>query len=147
MADEKKQEKKEETKEDKKEKIPSKFKSIVEEIEKMSAIDLSELVKILEEKFNVSAQAPVAMAGPAVAAVGEEDDKEEQTSFNVELIEVGESKISVIKAIREFVSIGLKEAKDLTDNVPAVVKEGANKEDADKMKETLEKAGAKVALK
>ncbi len=141
MADEK--EKKEEKKEVK---IPAKFKDIVAEIEKMSVIDLAELVKILEDKFGVSAQAPVAVAAAAPAAEGGEAG-EEQTTFNVEITEGGGNKIGVIKAIRQIIQIGLKEAKDLVDAAPKVVKEGVSKEEAQEMKKKLEEAGAKVTLK
>lgn len=128
-------------------KVPSKFKDIVGQIEKMSVVDLSELVKVLEEKFGVSARAPVAVAAAQGGAGGEEEEKEEQSSFNVELTETGGNKIAVIKAIREFVTIGLKEAKDLVDTAPKVVKEGVSKEDAEAMKKKLEEAGGKVTLK
>ncbi len=127
--------------------VPAKFKSIIEEIEKMSVLDLSELVKILEEKFGVSAAAPMAMAaaGPAGAAEGEA--AEEKTSFNVELTAAGASKINVIKAIRAVTQLGLKEAKDMADGAPVIVKEGAKKEEAEEIKKTLEEAGAQVTLK
>ncbi len=121
-----------------------KFASLVEQIEKMSVLDLSELVKVLEEKFGVSAAAPVAMAavaGPAAAAA------EEKTSFTVELTDAGATKINVIKALREVTQLGLKEAKDLVDGAPKVVKEDVPKADADAMKKKLEEAGAKVTLK
>ncbi|PIT95179.1 50S ribosomal protein L7/L12 [Candidatus Falkowbacteria bacterium CG10_big_fil_rev_8_21_14_0_10_39_9] len=129
--------------EDKKIEVPAKFKSLVEEIEKMSVLDLAELVKILEEKFGVSASAPAMMmaAGTAAAAV------EEKTSFDVEITESGANKINVIKAVRELTELGLKEAKDLVDAAPKVVKEGVKKEDAEAMKKRLEEAGAKVTLK
>lgn len=137
------------TTESKKEvKVPAKFKSLVDEIEKMNVMDLSELVKILEDKFGVSAQAPMAVA--AAPAGGDSEDagaREEQTTFNVELTEAGGNKISVIKAIREFITIGLKEAKDLVDAAPKLVKEGVNKEEAENMKKRLEEAGGKVTLK
>ncbi len=135
------------TTESKKEvKVPAKFKSLVEEIEKMNVMDLSELVKILEDKFGVSAQAPMAVA--ATPADGDSEGAgEEQTTFNVELTEAGGNKISVIKAIREFITIGLKEAKDLVDAAPKLVKEGVNKEEAENMKKRLEEAGGKVTLK
>jgi len=126
--------------------VPDKFKSLVEEVEKMSVLDLSELVKVLEEKFGVSAAAPVAMAA-ASAAPAEGEAAEEKTSFNVELVEVGANKISVIKAIREVTELGLKDAKDLTDAAPKMIKEGVTKEEAEKMKKKLEEAGAKVELK
>jgi large subunit ribosomal protein L7/L12 len=126
--------------------VPEKFKSIVAEIEKMSVLDLSELVKVLEEKFGVSAAAPVAMMA-AGAGAGAAEAAEEKTEFNVELTASGESKISVIKAVREVTELGLKEAKDLVDGAPKIVKEGVKKEDAEKMKQTLESAGATVTLK
>ncbi|MCB9802770.1 50S ribosomal protein L7/L12 [Candidatus Nomurabacteria bacterium] len=124
--------------------VPAKFKSIVEEIEKMSVLDLSELVGILEDKFGVSAAAPVAMA--AAPAAGAEA-AEEKTSFNVELTSTGDNKIGVIKAIREVTQLGLKEAKDLADGAPIMVKEGASKEDAENIKTKLTEAGATITLK
>ena len=144
---EEKEEKSEEKKEKKKDvKVPAKFKDLVSAIEKMSVIDLAELVKILEEKFGVSSQAPVAVAAPA-AGGADGADKEEKTSFDVEITDAGSNKISVIKAIRTFVQIGLKEAKDLVDSAPKMLKEGVDKEEAEKMKKDLEEAGAKVTLK
>lgn len=125
--------------------VPAKFKSLVEEIEKMSVLDLADLVKVLEKKFGVSAAAPMAMmaATPgAAAAVVEEKD-----SFNVELTEVGANKIAVIKVVREVTGLGLKEAKDLVDGAPKVVKEGVKKEEAEQLKTKIEAAGAKVSLK
>jgi large subunit ribosomal protein L7/L12 len=122
---------------------PSKFKSIVEAIEKMSVLDLHELVKHLEEKFGVSAQA-VAMA-PAVGAVA--GAGEEKSTFNVELTDGGANKIAVIKVVKEVLGVGLKEAKDLVDGAPAMLKEGMKKEDAEKLKQDIETAGGKVALK
>lgn len=125
--------------------VPAKFKTLVEEVEKMSVLDLAELVKILEKKFGVSASAPAMMmaAGPAAAA----EPVEEKTSFNVELTEAGSNKIAVIKAVREVTDIGLKDAKDLVDGAPKMVKEGVKKEEAETMKKKLEEAGAKVTLK
>ncbi len=125
--------------------VPTKFKPLVEEIEKMSVLDLAELVKVLEKKFGVSASAPAMMfaAGPAAAA----EPVEEKTSFNVELTEAGSNKIAVIKAVREVTDIGLKDAKDLVDGAPKMVKEGVKKEEAEAMKKKLEDAGAKVTLK
>lgn len=128
---------------EKKVEVPAKFKSLVEEIEKMSVIDLAELVKILEEKFGVSAAAPV-MAVAAGAAAG---PVEEKTEFTVELTAAGDNKIGVIKAVRTVTELGLKEAKDLVDGAPKVVKEGIKKEEAEKIKKVLEEAGAKVTLK
>ncbi len=142
MAEEKKQV--EETKEEKTVEVPAKFKSIVEEIEKMSVLDLSELVSILEDKFGVSAAAPVAMAAAPAAA---EEAGEEKSSFDVELTSVGDNKINVIKAIREITQLGLKEAKDMADGASTVVKEGASKEEAEEMKAKLTEAGGTVTLK
>lgn len=118
----------------------------IESVEKMSVLELSELVKTLEEKFGVSASMPM-MMGAAPTAVGETAAVEEKTSFTVELTDGGAQKISVIKALREVTSLGLKEAKDLVDGAPKVVKEGVSKEEADTMKKKLEEAGAKVTLK
>ncbi len=146
----KEEEKKEESKtsqEEKKEvEVPEKFKKLVEEIEKMSVLDLAELVKILEEKFGVSAAAPVAAVAAAPVAGGEEAG-EEKTSFDVELTEAGGNKIAVIKAVRELTELGLKDAKDLVDGAPKMVKEGVSKADAEEAKKKLEEAGAKVTLK
>lgn len=126
--------------------VPEKFKSLVSEIEKMSVMDLADLVKVLEDKFGVSAQAPVAVAAAAGAAAGG-DAAEEKTSFNVELTAAGGNKISVIKAVREITEMGLKDAKDLVDGAPKVIKEGVDKEEAETMKKKLEEAGATVELK
>ncbi len=125
--------------------VPAKFKDLVEKIEQMSVLDLSELVHVLEEKFGVSAAAPAMMmaAGPA-ADVAEAVEK---SSFNVEITEAGAQKIAVIKAVRELTQMGLKDAKDLVDKAPAIVKENVAKADAEEMKKTLEAAGAKVTLK
>jgi large subunit ribosomal protein L7/L12 len=124
--------------------IPAKFKSFVEEIEKMSVLDLSELVKILEKKFGVSAAAPVAMSA---APAGEVAAVEEKDSFDVELTDSGTNKIGVIKVVRELTQQGLKECKDLVEGAPAMVKEGLKKEEAEAIKAKLEEAGAKVTLK
>jgi len=142
MAEEKKQA---ETKEEAKQvEVPAKFKSLVSEIEKMSVMDLAELVKILEDKFGVSAAAPVAALA---VAPGAGDAAEEKSEFTVELTSAGDNKIAVIKALRSVTELGLKEAKDLADGAPKTIKEGVKKEDAEKMKKTLEEAGAKVTLK
>ncbi len=133
-------------KKDKQVEIPEKFKKIVEEIEKMSVLDLSELVKILEDKFGVSAAAPVAVTA-AVSAAGGGEAAEEKTDFVVELASAGDNKIGVIKVVREVTQLGLKEAKDLVDGAPKVLKEGVKKEEAEEMKKKLEEAGAKVNLK
>jgi large subunit ribosomal protein L7/L12 len=148
MTEETKQEatQTEETKNDNEEVVvPDKFKSLVEEVEKMSVLDLAELVKILEKKFGVSASAPAMMM--AMPGAGAEAVVEEKTSFDVELTEAGGNKIAVIKAVRELTDIGLKDAKDLVDAAPKVLKEGVKKEDAEAMKAKLEEAGAKVTLK
>lgn len=123
--------------------IPAKFKSVVETIEKMSVIDLSELVKLLEKKFGVSAQAVAVAAAPAAGAGA----GEEKTIFAVHLAAVGEQKIAVIKAVKEVLGLGLKEAKDLVDAAPTLLKEGMKKEEADEFKKKLEAAGGKVELK
>ncbi len=129
--------------EEEKVKIPEKFKKLVEEIEKMSVLDLSELVKVLEDKFGVSSMPTMAM--PA-APVAEGEAKEEKTIFNVVLKDAGASKIQVIKAVKEITGLGLKEAKDLVDNTPKPLKEGIKKEEAEGMKKKLEEAGAVVEL-
>ena len=135
----------EEKKEEKKDvEVPAKFKSLVEEVEKMSVMDLAELVKILEEKFGVSAAAPVAAAAAPVAAAAAVEEKLE---FTVELTAAGDNKIGVIKAVRGVTELGLKEAKDLVDGAPKIIKEGVKKEEAQAMKKKLEEAGAQVTLK
>ena len=126
--------------------VPEKFKKLVEEIEQMSVIDLSELVSVLEDKFGVSAAAP-AMMMAAPGAAGAEGGAEEQSSFDVEITAAGDSKINVIKAVREITGQGLKEAKEIVDGAPKVVKEGASKEEAEELKKKLEEAGATVTLK
>ncbi|PIR13933.1 50S ribosomal protein L7/L12 [Candidatus Falkowbacteria bacterium CG11_big_fil_rev_8_21_14_0_20_39_10] len=126
--------------------VPAKFKSLVEEIEKMSVLDLAELVKILEDKFGVSAAAPAMMMAGANGANGA-PAVEEKTSFDVELTEAGGNKIAVIKAIRVISDMGLKDAKDLVDGAPKMIKEGVKKEEAESMKKQLEEAGGKVTLK
>ena len=123
--------------------IPSKFKSIVESIEKMSVLDLNELVKLFENKFGVSAQA-VAVAAPAGAGAAA---GEEKTAFAVHLASAGEQKIAVIKAVKEVLALGLKEAKDLVDAAPSLLKDGMKKEEAEEFKKKIEAAGGKVELK
>jgi large subunit ribosomal protein L7/L12 len=123
--------------------VPAKFKSIVEEIEKMSVMELSELVKVFEKKFGVSAAA-VAVAGPAAGGAAGEEEK---SSMNVELTDAGANKIAVIKAVKEALGLGLKEAKDLVDGVPSILKENVGKDDAAALKAKLEEAGGKVTLK
>lgn len=129
--------------------VPTKFKKIVEEIEKMSVLDLSELVKILEDKFGVSAAAPTAVAAaPGAAPAGDAaGGAEEKSEFDVELTDVGSQKIAVIKVVKEIAGVGLADAKKMTEEAPKVVKEKAPKKDAEEMKKKLEEAGAKVTLK
>jgi len=118
---------------------------IVEDLSGLTVLEAAELAKLLEEKWGVSAAAAVAVAaGPAAAAAA---PAEEQTEFNVVLAAVGDKKIEVIKEVRALTGLGLKEAKDLVEGAPKPVKEGVNKEEADKIKATLEKVGAKVELK
>lgn len=125
--------------------VPAKFQSLVSEIEKMSVLDLAELVKILEKKFGVSAAAPAMMMAPA--AGGAAAAVEEKDSFDVELTEGGANKINVIKVVREVTEMGLKEAKDLVDGAPKMIKEGLKKEEAEALKKKFEEAGAKITLK
>ncbi len=123
--------------------IPDKFKELVEQVEKMSVLELNELVKVLEKRFGVSAAA-VAVAGGGGEAGGGEEEK---TDFTVELTEIGGQKIAVIKAVKEALALGLKEAKDMVDGAPTVLKENVKKEDAEALKTKLEEAGATVTLK
>jgi len=130
-------------------KVPKKFKTLVEDIGKMSVLDLAELVKILEKKFGVSAAAPVA-AVVAPASAEALADKEEKSVFNIELTGVGEKKIEVIKVVRDAIGKGLKEAKDLVDaagSSPQLIKENVKKEEAEDIKKKFEAAGAKIELK
>ena len=119
---------------------------ILDKISSMSVLELSELIKAMEEKFGVSAAAAVAVAGPAAGAAPAAA-AEEQTEFTVVLASFGENKVNVIKAVRELTGLGLKEAKDLVDGAPKPVKEGISKADADAAKKKLEEAGAKVEVK
>lgn len=135
---------------DEKMEVPEKFKKLVEEIEKMSVLDLSELVKVLEDKFGVSAapQMVAAVGGAAPAAAGEA--AEEKSEFNVVLTSAGDKKIEVIKVVRDVTAKGLKEAKDLVDEIasaPQVIKEGVKKEEAEELKKKFTEAGATVELK
>jgi large subunit ribosomal protein L7/L12 len=114
---------------------------IIEAVEKMTVLELNTLVKAIEEKWGVSAAAVAVAAGPAAAAA------EEQSDFTVELTDGGAQKIAVIKVVKEVLNLGLKEAKDLVDAAPSVLKEGVKKEDAEALKAKLEEAGAKVTLK
>ena len=119
---------------------------VLDKISSMTVLELSELISAMETKFGVSAAAAVAVAGPAAGAAPAAA-AEEQTEFTVILTAIGDNKVNVIKAVRELTGLGLKEAKDLVDGAPKPVKEGVNKEEADKIKATLEKVGAKVELK
>lgn len=123
--------------------VPAKFKSIVEAIETMSVVDLHELVKLFEKKFGVSASA-VAIAAPGAATGAAEEGK---STFNVELSDAGAQKIAVIKVVKEALGLGLKEAKDLVEGAPAMLKEGMKKEEAEELKKKIEEAGGKVTLK
>jgi len=123
--------------------ISAKFKDIIEKVEAMSVLELSDLVKVLEEKFGVSAQAVAVAAAPVAGGAA----VEEKSSFNIELKEAGAQKIQVIKVLREALGLGLKDAKDMTDKAPIMVKEGADKKTADELKAKLEAAGAVVTLK
>ena len=116
---------------------------IIEAIKEMSVLELNDLVKAIEEEFGVTAAAPVAAAG----AAGGGDAAAEKTEFDVELISAGSSKIKVVKAVKEATGLGLKDAKELVDNAPKVIKEGVAKEEAEKLKEQLEEVGATVELK
>ncbi len=117
-------------------------------LENANMLEISELIKDIEDKFGVTASAPVAIAGGAASVVGSDSDAiEEKTEFDIELTGVGEKKINVIKVIRTITSLGLKEAKDLVDGAPTIVKEAAAKEDAEEIKKQLEEAGATVNLK
>ncbi len=120
---------------------------ILEAVEKMPVLQLAELIKLVEERFGVSAAAPVAVAGPADSGATPGAEAEEKTEFDVILTGVGDKKIQVIKAVREVTSLGLKEAKELVDGTPAPVKTGVSKEDAAAMKASLEAAGATVEIK
>jgi len=127
--------------------VPEKFKDIVEKVEKMSVLDLAELVKVLEDKFGVSAAAPAMMMAAMPAAGGAAPVAEEKTEFNVELTSAGDSKINVIKAVKEITGKGLADAKALVDGAPAVIKENVKKAEAEEIKKKIEGAGGTVSLK
>jgi large subunit ribosomal protein L7/L12 len=124
-------------------KLSADGKKVLEIVEKMSVLELADLVQVMEDKFDVSAAAPVAMAAPIAAA----EEEEEQTSFDVVLKEVGENKIGVIKVVRGLTELGLKEAKDLVDSAPQTIKEGVSKDESEDIKKQFEEAGATVELK
>lgn len=150
MSEETKKDLKEAAGGEKKEvKVPEKFKELVSQIEKLTVLELSELVKVLEEKFGVSASQPM-MAAPAASDDASADGGKkvsEKSSFNVELTAAGDQKINVIKAVREITGLGLKESKDIVDAAPKIIKEGLAKADAETMKSKLEAVGATVTLK
>ena len=155
MAEEKKEEKAveekketaEKTEEKKEVEIPKKFQDLVKQIEELSVLELSELVKVLEEKFGVSASAPAMMAAPVGGAVAGGEAEEEKSEFDVELVAAGDAKIAIIKIVREVTGQGLKDAKDIVDAAPKVIKEKAPKAEAEELKKKLEEAGATVNLK
>lgn len=126
--------------------VPEKFKSLISEIEKMSVLDLSELVKILEDRFGVSAAAPM-MVGAMSQGAATLPPAEEKTEFHIELTNAGANKIAAIKAVREVTQLGLKEAKDLVEGAPKMVKENVKKAEAEEIKKKLEASGAQVTLK
>lgn len=126
--------------------MSEKYNKIIEEVEKLTALELSELVKALEEKFGVSASAPM-MAMPMAGGAGETAAVEEKSAFDVVLAKAGDQKIAVIKIVREATEKGLQEAKQLVDTAPQVVKSGISKADAEELKKKLEDAGAAVELK
>ena len=123
--------------------MSEKITAMIEEIKALTVLELSELVKAIEEEFGVSAAAPVAVAAGPVAAAA----VEEQTEFDVILTDAGAGKINVIKVVRELTGLGLKEAKELVDNAPKAIKTGVSKDEADSVKAKLEEAGAKVEVK
>ena len=120
---------------------------VISYLESANMLEISDLISEIEDKFGVSAAAPIAVAGAAASASGGTEQVEEKTEFDVELTSAGEKKIAVIKTIREITSLGLKEAKDLVDGAPTVVKEAATKDDASEIQKKLEEAGATVTLK
>ncbi len=124
--------------------MSEKITAMIEEIKALTVLELSELVKAIEEEFNVSAAAPVAVVGAAAPGAAAEEEK---TEFDVELTEAGAEKVKVIKVVREVTGLGLKEAKDMVDGAPKVIKEAASKDAAEEIKAKLEEVGAKVTLK
>ncbi len=132
-----------EANEDEEVEVPAEFKDLIDKVENMSVLELHQLVKVLEKKFGVSAQA-VAVAAPGA---GGGEDAEEKDEFTVELTDAGASKIGVIKAVKNALGLGLKEAKDLVDGAPSVLKEGVKKEEAEELKTAVEEAGGKIELK
>ena len=136
------------TEEKKEVEVPKKFQDLVKTIEELSVLELSELVSVLEDKFGVSAAAPVAIAaGPAAAGDCGDAGAEEKSAYNVELTSAGDQKIAVIKAVRAATDMGLKDAKDLVEKAPTTVKENVPKEEAEELKKQIEEAGGQVELK
>lgn len=127
--------------------VPEKFKDIVEKIEKMSVLDLSELVSLLEDKFGVSAAAPMMAMGMIPGMVAPAEAVVEKSEFNVELTSAGSNKIAVIKIVKEITGLGLKDAKDMVDGAPTMIKESVKKEEAEEMKKKITEAGGQVTLK
>lgn len=127
--------------------VPEKFKDLVKQIEELSVLELSELVKVLEDKFGVSASAPAMMMAAPVAGAAGAAEAEEKSDFDIELVSGGDSKIGVIKVVKELTGKGLKEAKDLVDGAPAIIKEKVPKAEAEEIKKQLMEAGATVNLK
>jgi large subunit ribosomal protein L7/L12 len=127
--------------------MSEKIEKLLEEIGSLTLVEAAELKEAMEEKFGVTAAAPMMMAGGAMPGAGEEEEAEEKTEFDVELTEIGDKKLNVIKAVREITGLGLKEAKEAVEGAPNVVKEQASKDEAEEVKKKLEEAGAKVTLK
>lgn len=138
-----KEEAKEESKDVDTSKLSKDAQKVLEMVEEMTVLELADLVEAMEDKFGVSAAAPVAVAA---GGAGEAEEEEEKSEYNIVIKEAGSNKINVIKAVREITEIGLKEAKDLVEGAPETVKENVPKEDAEKMKASLEEAGATVEL-
>ena len=127
--------------------VPDKFKDLVKQIEEMSVLELSELVKVLEDKFGVSAAAPMALAAAPAAGGDGAAAAPEKSAFNIELTGAGDKKVAVIKVVKEVAGVGLKDAKDLVDKAPSVIKENVPKEEAEEIKKKIEEAGGTVELK
>lgn len=127
--------------------MTEKVENLLNEIASLTLVEAAELKEAMEEKFGVSAAAPVMVAGGAPAGGGEAATAEEKSEFDVELTDMGAKKLNVIKAVREATGVGLKEAKEIVEGAPKVVKEGVSKEEAEELKKKLEEAGAKVTLK
>lgn len=128
-------------------KLSKAAKGILDEVKKLSVLELADLVKAMEEEFGVSAAAPVAAAAATPVAGGDAGAAEEKDSFDIELVAAGGQKIACIKAVREITGLGLKEAKDMVDAAPKIIKEGVKKDEAEKIQKQLEEAGSTVTLK